>query len=206
MFIINDEILFLLTFQLKYQQFSANHRWYYPQGRQTLNEAHSALSEKALSKVIDPEPGLRGLPQTSTHNPQPGRYQRQIPSSQGSKASITKFFSLFVKQEETGTAVDREKDGSSVDGGSYLDVAPEEDWRDSSEKEGSKDNSHSDEVEVESKNLSFAHKIRAPNQKIKGLNDTGEEHKSDTDDDENDKHSDVHCASDDECKNYEHGE
>ena len=73
-------------------------------------------------------------------------------------------------------------------------------------KEGSKDTSDSDEVEEESKTLSFAQKIRAPNQKIKGLNDAGEEDKSETDDDENDKHSDVDCASDDECENNEHGE
>ena len=61
----------------------------------------------------------------------------------------------------------------------------------------------SDEVDEESKNLSLAQKIRALNQKIKGLNDAGEEDKSDTDDDE---HSDVDCASDDEFENNKHGE
>ena len=61
----------------------------------------------------------------------------------------------------------------------------------------------SDEVDEESKNLSLAQKIRALNQKIKGLNDAGEEDKSD---DQNYKHSDVDCASDDECENNEHGE
>ena len=59
----------------------------------------------------------------------------------------------------------------------------------------------SDEVDEESKNLSLAQKIRALNQKKKGLNDAGEEDKSDTNDDENYKHSDVDCASDGECEN-----
>ena len=116
--------IFFLLFSLK----SINKSWQITDGtisarKTNTNETHSALSERALSRVIDPEPGFRGLPQTSTHNPKPGRPRRQIPSSQGSKAAITKFFSLLVKQKETGTAADREEDGSSLDGGSYLDVA-----------------------------------------------------------------------------------
>ena len=163
---------------MKYQQIPQNHRWFYPQGRQTGNEAYSALRERAQSRIEenrlpvedDPKAGPSGRTQSSKPKTKLGRPPKQTPFSQGTSL-ITKFFLPVGKQKIDISTNDMEEDGSSVEGGSELEGSFGEE-RSESEDEG-KDIGKDEESKEETDENEEA-----------GSQRSGEESEEETDDNE----------------------